>query len=62
MQRTLAREGVDDLLLDTLLSLRETLILEENQAVSIDPHQEYLQPTFPTAMLGQKNADGEGPR
>ena len=48
---TLAREGVDDFLLDTLLALRQALVLRYPSA-SPPYSMALLKHTFPTAMLG----------
>lgn len=50
-RHTLARERVDDLLLDTFLTLGETLVLEEREAMD---SQGIRGPTFPTAMMGDE--------
>lgn len=50
-RHTLAREGVNDLFLDTFLTLGETLVLGERKATdSRGMHGR----TFPTAMTGDE--------
>lgn len=50
-RHTLAREGVDDLFLDTFLPFGETLVLGEREAMY---SWGMRRRTFPTAMMGDE--------
>ena len=49
---TFAREGVDDLLLDTLLTLGETLVLQAKLVSIRSTTSTTTSSTLPTAMMG----------
>ena len=58
---TLAGEWVDDFLLDTLLTLGETLILHRAEPCQARlRHSARCVRTFPTAMVGERSAVRKG--